>query len=264
MQTLEDTIISACAEHRLVFGGWGGRVYFARHAGLRVPGVRTPGVRTKYIDCTGAQPLSRVIEAAPDPSMHSLPEAGPPPGRPAIRSTTTREAVRALLCVLLDWHRRRIIRAPEEDGAAIRLIEWALVALASNDGWPSALRALPLLARLARVHRWDILRAAALEQRLDPDQVSSVMQCADPEVIALVLNRTRSLHLVIDKDRPVERDDQGVVYRLRPPLQRAALLEVICPSTGATHMLCVPSSDAFSPREARRWTMHGVEPEVET
>lgn len=234
---------SACAEHRII-ATLDGVTYLRPRPGL----VIDPGF--EFVDCSSERPLSEVLAKAPPPLYHVLPERSPCRRSP-IRSIDTREAVETVLYALNIQPSRQLM--------------WALVALASESGWPSAFAAAPAIRLWLIPKSWAIMRAAALEQRLTKAQANKVIACGDPQAVADILSRTRSLSALIDKKRKPLHHPEGTLYFLSPPLQRAGLLEVTCPSTGARHILCVPvDGPDVSVPSVRRWTFHGLSPDIET
>lgn len=134
----------------------------------------------------------------------------------------------------------------------------AVVAEAAD--WPLAFRAAHDRPRRAR---WIMARL-----RLSRRAAARVLACVDPEAAAWALTRCggwpMAIGQVVDADAdPVE----GTLYRVADSLRvRGAeivrALVVRCPSTGREHVLLVPAA-CRTAREARRWTMHGLSPEVE-
>lgn len=134
----------------------------------------------------------------------------------------------------------------------------AVVAEAAD--WPPAFRAAHARPRRAR---WIMARL-----RLSRRAAARVLACGDPEAAAWALTRCggwpMAIGQVVDADAdPVE----GTLYRVADALrvwgaEIVRALVVRCPSTGRQHVLLVPAS-CQTAREARRWTLHGLSPEVE-
>lgn len=132
--------------------------------------------------------------------------------------------------------------------------------VAEAADWRLAWRAARGRARRAR---WMMARL-----RLRPRSAARVLGCGDPEAIAWALERcgawSAALGPAIDRDPdPIE----GTLHSM-PALrvrgsETVRALVVRCPSTGRQHVLLVPPQCSTA-RDARRWTLHGHSPEVES
>lgn len=133
-----------------------------------------------------------------------------------------------------------------------------------DGGWECALTEMPTLIWLERVP--DRFRLPVLlRRRLGKRGVAALLQIQTPAGITWAAQRTGAwpqlLGRVIDRDpNPVV----GTLYECRAPEVRARLLVVRCPTTGTDHVLTVPPEAGDTARDARRWTFHGAEPDIET
>lgn len=144
------------------------------------------------------------------------------------------------------------------------IIAIARVGLHPDGGWACAWTEAQAILRahwLPRRLRLPVL----LRRRLGRHGLRHLLQVPDPEVLAWALQRTSSWGRVLGSVIDSNPDPKiGTLYACRVPHITAHLLVVQCPSTGLRHVLVVPPDAGNTAAEARRWTMHGIEPEIET
>lgn len=157
-------------------------------------------------------------------------------------------------------------------GEPQRILGWPLpmfialarIGLHPDGGWYCAWTEAETIANVYRLPRGQRL-PVLLRRRLGRRGLRALLGLGNPALIAWALQRTSSWSRVLG--RVLDRDPDpriGTLYDCRVPGIAARLLVVQCPSTGLRHVLCVPPEAGAMARDARRWTFHGIEPEVET
>jgi hypothetical protein len=108
--------------------------------------------------------------------------------------------------------------------------------------------------------------------RHDPEEDSKrlaagriVMEIEDTMVRANMLDAVDGWAAIYDHGTVIDSDPKhGVLIEPKPELQlKVRILIVKCPSTGRRYSLKVPQT-MNTAKEARLWTLHGIDPEVES